>query len=92
MAPQAALKNMINRNKIESMAMTEKVNVSLECRIFRTEKIYKKSVKVNAMQSGRYETNLQVLRHGAVFSWSPKKPERWHVQCCLKNPGFPRAV
>ena len=38
MAPQAALKNMINRNKIESMAMTEKVNVSLECLIFRTEK------------------------------------------------------
>ena len=54
MAPQAALKNMINRNKIESMAMTEKVNVSLECRIFRTEKIFQKSVKVNAMQSCRY--------------------------------------
>ena len=75
MAPQAALKNMIKRNKIKSMARTEKVNVLFECCIFRTEKIYQKSVKVNAMQSSQYETNLQLLRHGAVFSWSPNKQE-----------------
>ena len=52
MAPHAALKKTKNRNTIESMALTEKVDVSFECCILKTEKIFQKSVKVNVMQSG----------------------------------------
>ena len=52
MAPHAALKKHENRNTIESMALTETVNVSFECCNLKTEKVFRKSVKVNAMQSG----------------------------------------